>query len=131
VLGLLSRLVDKSLVLSTPHGEESRYRMLETVLCYAAERLSESGEEAILRDRHAGFFLELAEEAEPELLGGQQSVWLERLDAECARPRARERPIHRPHRRATRPLRIGCAPAPFATDDNYMYAGRACIVSAM
>jgi predicted ATPase/DNA-binding CsgD family transcriptional regulator len=88
VLGLLSRLVDKSLVLSTSHGEESRYRMLETVLCYAAERLSESEEEAILRDRHADFFLKLAEEAEPELLGGQQSVWLERLDVDHGNLRA-------------------------------------------
>ena len=88
VLGLLSRLVDKSLVLTAPHGEESRYRMLETVLCYAAERLSEVGEEVALRDRHADFFLGLAEEAEPGLLGGQQSVWLERLDADHGNLRA-------------------------------------------
>lgn len=88
VLGLLCRLVDKSLVLAVPHGDEARYRMLETVLCYASEKLAETGEEPVVKDRHAGFFLGLAEEAEPELLGGNQSAWLGRLDADHGNLRA-------------------------------------------
>lgn len=40
------------------------------------------GEEPAVRDRHADFFLGLAEEAEPGLLGGQQAAWLGRLDAD-------------------------------------------------
>ena len=35
-----------------------------------------------LRQRHADYFLRLAEEAEPHLTGSQQAPWLERLEAE-------------------------------------------------
>ncbi|RJL32441.1 LuxR C-terminal-related transcriptional regulator [Bailinhaonella thermotolerans] len=54
VLGLLRDLVDKSLV--TVDGEvagEARYRMLETIREYAAERLSASGEREAVCRRHA------------------------------------------------------------------------------
>jgi predicted ATPase len=76
VLELLSSLVDKSLVL-TSHGEgggEARYRMLQSIRQYAAERLGESGEAEAVGRRHAGFFLSLAEEAEPALAGPEQAV---------------------------------------------------------
>jgi predicted ATPase len=73
-LGLLSRLVEKSLVMVT--GEESvpRYRMLEPVRQYAQERLEECGEADAFRSRHAAFFLALAKEAEPELTGAHQQA---------------------------------------------------------
>src|SRR5215208_3394022 len=35
-----------------------------------------------VRSRHATFFLAVAEEAEPELAGALQSVWVERLEGE-------------------------------------------------
>ncbi|WP_165977009.1 ATP-binding protein [Nonomuraea diastatica] len=50
VLDLLSALVDKSLVLHP--GAAGRYRLLETIKQYAAERLEEAGEAAQLRDKH-------------------------------------------------------------------------------
>ncbi|RVX44200.1 putative ATPase [Nonomuraea polychroma] len=50
LLDLLSGLVDKSLVLH--HDAGGGYRMLETIRQYAAERLSEAGEDARLRARH-------------------------------------------------------------------------------
>jgi predicted ATPase/DNA-binding CsgD family transcriptional regulator len=82
VLDVLSGLVDKSLVVVDLHGEEARYRMLQTMRQYASERLEESGEDAVVRGRHAGYFLDVAEEAEPELRGPRQIVWMKRLEAE-------------------------------------------------
>jgi predicted ATPase/DNA-binding SARP family transcriptional activator len=80
-LDLLAALVDKSLLTVVEDGEV-RYRMLETIRAYAAERLAESGEADAVRAAHAAYFLALAEEAEPKLLGGDQLVWLGRLTEE-------------------------------------------------
>jgi non-specific serine/threonine protein kinase len=82
VLELLSHLVDKSLVVAREQDGEARYRLLETVRQYAREKLSESGEAERFRERHAGYYLALAEEAEPELKGERQVAWLERLERE-------------------------------------------------
>jgi DNA-binding CsgD family transcriptional regulator len=90
VLDLLAQLVDKSLVLVAVHQggeqEEVRYRLLETVRQYGKERLEESGEAEPVRERHARYYLRLAEEAEPE--SREQGAWLERLDTEQANFRA-------------------------------------------
>jgi non-specific serine/threonine protein kinase len=82
VLELLSHLVDKSLVIMREEGGEGRYRLLETVRQYGREKLSESDEAEQFRDRHAGYYLALAEEAEPELKGARQVAWLELLEQE-------------------------------------------------
>jgi predicted ATPase/DNA-binding SARP family transcriptional activator/DNA-binding CsgD family transcriptional regulator len=83
VLDLLSRLVEKSLVV-VEAGEEGapRFRMLEPVRQYGYERLEESAEARATRYRHASFFLELAERADPKLEGPDQPRWLDRLDEE-------------------------------------------------
>ncbi|HEY3522310.1 MAG TPA: tetratricopeptide repeat protein [Candidatus Limnocylindrales bacterium] len=83
LLDILSRLVDKSLVVADTAADEARYRMLETIREYARDRLIESGEaEAILR-RHRDWFLALVEKAAPEFFRGVESAtWLERLDRE-------------------------------------------------
>jgi predicted ATPase len=60
----------------------SYFTMLETIRAYALEQLAASGEEADLRERHARFFLALAEQAEPELRGADQRLWLDRLERE-------------------------------------------------
>jgi predicted ATPase len=62
--------------------EQERYRFLEPVRRYAAERLDEAGEAAATRERHLACFLALAEQAEPALVGPEQEVWLARLVAE-------------------------------------------------
>ena len=63
-------------------GDEPRLGMLETIREYALERLASRGDDETVRRRHAAFYLVLAEEAEPGLLGPQQREWLERLDSE-------------------------------------------------
>ncbi len=43
---------------------------------------SEAGEKSQTRTRHLAFFLDLAEQATPHLMGPEQGAWLERLDIE-------------------------------------------------
>jgi predicted ATPase/DNA-binding CsgD family transcriptional regulator len=88
VLGLLSHLVDKSLVVAREEGGESRYRLLETVRQYGREKLEASADAEEARRRHTGFYLALAEEAEPRLKGHQQVEWMERLEVENQNLRA-------------------------------------------
>jgi uncharacterized protein GlcG (DUF336 family)/tetratricopeptide (TPR) repeat protein len=78
VLDLLSHLVDKSLVIMWEDRTGTRYRLLETIRQYGKERLEEVGEAAHVRERHAGYYLAVAEEAEPALKGKRQVAWLER-----------------------------------------------------
>ncbi|HEX8253539.1 MAG TPA: AAA family ATPase, partial [Thermoanaerobaculia bacterium] len=66
VLTQLSALVDKSLVIS----EGARYRLLDTVRQFAAEKLQQAGETEGLRAAHANYFLELVEALEPRLFAG-------------------------------------------------------------
>ena len=61
---------------------EPRFRMLETIREYAAERFEASGDAETWRRRHAEYYLALAEQAAPELLGPQQGSWLARLERE-------------------------------------------------
>ena len=62
VLDLLTRLVDKSLVVAeAPPAGTARYRLLETLRQYAQERLAAGGVADAVRDRHAAFYLALAE----------------------------------------------------------------------
>jgi non-specific serine/threonine protein kinase len=71
VLELLGRLVDRSLVL-TDADDSTRYRCLETVRQYGRERLIQRRELALTRDRHAKFFVRLAEQAERDFVGPRQ-----------------------------------------------------------
>jgi predicted ATPase/DNA-binding SARP family transcriptional activator/DNA-binding CsgD family transcriptional regulator len=89
VLDLLSRLVDKSLVVGEATGLGGvRYKMLEPIRQYAREKLEEGGDAEEVRRQHASFFLALAEEAEPRLRGPEDMEWLERLEVEHDNMRA-------------------------------------------
>jgi DNA-binding CsgD family transcriptional regulator/tetratricopeptide (TPR) repeat protein len=83
VLESLLSLVDKSLVVAeAADNGRMRYRMLEPIRQYGLERLEDSGEIEVVRQRHAEFFLALAEDAEPRLRGPEQAAWFKRLDSE-------------------------------------------------
>ncbi|MEU0568500.1 BTAD domain-containing putative transcriptional regulator [Nonomuraea sp. NPDC005983] len=76
----LESLVDKSL-LEVVGG---RYRMLETIRAYGAERLDAAGERESARRAHVRHHLELVRTAEPHLRQAEQLEWLAALAAEHA-----------------------------------------------
>jgi predicted ATPase/DNA-binding XRE family transcriptional regulator len=78
----LAALADLSLIRLDESGSEPRYRMLETIREFAQERLAAGGEEDVLHLSHAAYFLGLAEQANPHLLGVEQRAWMRRLEAE-------------------------------------------------
>ncbi len=82
VLGPLTLLVHKSLVMVEEHAEGRRYRLPETIRQYARETLFEAGEAEQSRDRHVAYFIRLAEAAEPKLRGAEQLAWLDRVETE-------------------------------------------------
>jgi non-specific serine/threonine protein kinase len=82
-LDVFSRLVIHSLVAVERDEESARYRLLEPLRQYAAERLAERNEVREARSRHAAYYLRLAEEAEASLKGGpEQAVWFRKLGLE-------------------------------------------------
>lgn len=85
VAEVLAGLVDQSLVDRVPAaGPElaDRYRMLETVRAFAADRLAEAGEAHRAHRAHAEYLLELAATADGHLRRHEQVRWLARLNAE-------------------------------------------------
>ncbi|NED04772.1 AfsR/SARP family transcriptional regulator, partial [Streptomyces sp. SID6648] len=88
VLGLVGRLVDRSLVVVVNGADGPRYRLLESVAAYATERLRATEGLMAVRERHLRHYLALAERAEPRLRGVEQRRWLDRLDAEAGNLRA-------------------------------------------
>ncbi|MFF6874538.1 MULTISPECIES: BTAD domain-containing putative transcriptional regulator [unclassified Streptomyces] len=85
-LEALGSLVDRSLVVAAPPGSsadgEMRYRLLETVAEYAAERLDESGRRSEAERAHLTYFRELARVTDPLLRGPGQLEAIQRLERE-------------------------------------------------
>ncbi|MET7375844.1 BTAD domain-containing putative transcriptional regulator [Micromonospora arida] len=84
-LDALARLVDRSLVVLDDSGAAPRYRLLESVAAFCLERLTDADE---VRGRHATYYTELAERADPGLRGADQQRWLALLDTELANLRS-------------------------------------------
>jgi predicted ATPase/DNA-binding SARP family transcriptional activator len=76
----LFALLDQSLIRRQLQPDEPYFWMLETIREFARERLEEAGELAAMKDRHASFYRDLAEQAGLELDRGR-GEWLNRLDA--------------------------------------------------
>ncbi len=111
VTDVLGSLVDKSLVVAEPAGPALRYRLLETIRQFAADRLAEAGgtEAAAVAAAHCAHYLSVAETVAPHLTGPGQGRWLARLDADQANlRRAAEHAASRPEGTA-QVLRFGVA----------------------
>ncbi|MCD6034128.1 MAG: hypothetical protein K0S78_6314, partial [Thermomicrobiales bacterium] len=83
---LIESLADKSLIQLT--GDEPRIRMLQVIRDFGQERLAESPQHQVIAQRHAAYFLALAEESEQLLAGSEQTRWLDLLEREQANLRA-------------------------------------------
>ncbi len=67
----------------TTEDEEPRFRMLDTIRDYAAERLTAAGgEQEALGQRHAHHYLLLAEQAARGFYTAETALWLQRLECE-------------------------------------------------
>jgi predicted ATPase/class 3 adenylate cyclase len=88
-LDAVTALVDKSLLRQEEGpGAEPRFVMLGTIREYGLECLKAAGEWESARRAHLRHFLGLAEQAEAELTGPRQSLWLDRLESEHGNLRA-------------------------------------------
>jgi len=81
---VLSSLVDKSLVQVEQRTGRSRYRLLETLRQYAADRLREARAERAARTRHLNWCVRLSRALEQEALGPRRETVLQRLEAALA-----------------------------------------------
>jgi predicted ATPase/DNA-binding CsgD family transcriptional regulator len=90
VLDGIGSLIDKSLMRQVEGDgkDEAHYSMLETIREYALEQLEGRGLAEIIRDRHATYYVKLAEETEPLLTGATQTECLDKLEREHGNFRA-------------------------------------------
>jgi predicted ATPase/class 3 adenylate cyclase len=82
VLDGVATLVDQSLLRVEEGADEQRYVMFDAIREYAAEMLTASGECDDIEERRSRAYLDLAEEAAPQLAGADQRRWLDRLERE-------------------------------------------------
>jgi predicted ATPase/DNA-binding SARP family transcriptional activator len=129
VLELLSRLVDKSLVIAKERDGTTRYRMLETIRQYGQVKLQAAGENNTLRTRHLEFFLQQAEQADPELLTAQQNNAFAKLDAEYGNLRSALEWAMKTD--AAKALRLAAALGQFWEVRGYIGEGRIAIEQAL
>ena len=131
VLDVLTALVDKSLVQFEEQEGCVRYRMLATVRQCAAERLHLNGEAQQAKSRHRDYFLALAEEARPRLIGPDQAVWFDRLEAEHDNLRAALTWCGHSDVTGIQELRLATALSDFWTYRGYYAEGRDCLEQAI
>jgi non-specific serine/threonine protein kinase len=82
ILRLLMRLIDQSLVSVQVHDSHTRYRLLESVRLYAAERLHAAREAPAVQARYVAWCLDFAERGAAGLQGPEQFVWMRQLTVE-------------------------------------------------
>lgn len=85
VADILTSLFDKNLLVRKKRAASSIYpriTMFKTIYDFALSKLAESSFKEEVKERHAVYFLDLAQSAESELRGPNQIMWLDRLESE-------------------------------------------------
>ncbi len=88
ILNAMSKLVNSSLVVQYEHNGEARFILFEVIRFFSLEQITKKGQENTLRQRHAEYYLALAEEADLHLRSADQLIWLSRLHIESGNLRA-------------------------------------------
>ncbi|MEM8532991.1 MAG: tetratricopeptide repeat protein [Chloroflexota bacterium] len=124
LLDILASLVDKSLLRQEEGTDgEPRFVMLETIREYAFERLLHQTNEQSLQQRHAYYYCTFATDAEKELFGPQQSMWLQRFEVEHENFRIALQWLLNQHDVETA-ARLTCALTRFRLVRGHFYEGR-------
>lgn len=127
---LLDALVERSLLMVSEGSDAHRYGFLETVREYASERLAESSEEDIVRERHLRWAISVAEMAETKLAGAESANFIRRLEADHDDLRAALAWSLKTGRDGEA-LRLACALGDFWSTRGYYREGRAWLERAM
>jgi predicted ATPase/class 3 adenylate cyclase len=126
----VAMLVDQSLLRRTGDGADSRFGMLETIRAYGRDRLAASGGLDEVAVRHLDFYRDVAELVEPELVGPDQAVFLDRLEREHDNLReALRRALELRH--AASGLRLAAALWRFWFQRGYLREGRTWLESLL
>ena len=80
-LEYLTQLRERSLVVIAETPGEMRFRLLETLREFGAQQIP-SEEKAALARRHADWYGGVAREAEAQITGPDQALWLDRMEAD-------------------------------------------------
>jgi DNA-binding CsgD family transcriptional regulator len=107
ILDQLALLVDKSLVVAESASGRTRYRLLETVRQYAMEKLGESGEADVVRDRHRDYYTSMAEQFDAPTPAGFETL-LDEAETEIDNLRA-ALAWNQEHGETDRALKLACS----------------------
>lgn len=88
VLGLVTSLLEKSILIREDDDKIARYRLLETLNHYGQERLDESGGQTLYRRRHRDYYRQLAERANLNWFSQRQGDWFAMMRQELPNLRA-------------------------------------------
>ncbi len=79
---IIQTLVDKSLVVAVPRGDELRFTQLQTLAQYGHEKLAERGDAERIRDAMAAYYYRLCARSTAAYVGDDQRAWLMAVDRE-------------------------------------------------
>ncbi|MBL1078462.1 LuxR family transcriptional regulator [Nocardia sp. 2] len=88
LIDALTGLVDKSVVMLRFDGDTARYSMLEPIRQFAADRLTERGDEYAVRSRHREYYRQLALRGQTAYWTSDDVAWFRDLSREHANLRA-------------------------------------------
>jgi predicted ATPase/DNA-binding SARP family transcriptional activator len=80
IAGRLAELVDRCLVTVDRDGEQTRYRLLDTLRAFGSLRLEESGEAERSRQAHAIYHVAFAERQGPQVRGDRERLAVSQID---------------------------------------------------